>query len=62
MSIWDRSRNFAYDEPLDPGDEWLVALNEARGDYSGERSCCGSLGSASSSARCATRRQARASS
>ncbi|TLD43971.1 MAG: hypothetical protein FAZ92_03776 [Accumulibacter sp.] len=37
MSIWDYRRNFAYDEPLDPGDERLVALNDARGDYDGRR-------------------------
>lgn len=37
MSIWDYRRNFAYDEPLDPGDARHVELNDARGDYSRRR-------------------------
>lgn len=37
MSIWDYRKNFDYDTPLDPGDELLVNLNDARGDYSRKR-------------------------
>jgi len=37
MSIWDYRANFAYDDPLEPGDTRQVNLNEARGDYSRKR-------------------------
>lgn len=37
MSIWDYRKNFAYDEPLAPGDERRVNLNEARGSYNRDR-------------------------
>ncbi|WP_299068972.1 hypothetical protein [Accumulibacter sp.] len=37
MDIWDYRKNFQYDEPLAPGDERRVALNDARGDYNSKR-------------------------
>lgn len=37
MSIWDYRKNFAYDEPLNPGDSRLVDLNQARGQYDRKR-------------------------
>jgi hypothetical protein len=36
-SIWDYQDNLDYDLPLDPGDERLVPLNDARGDFNERR-------------------------
>ena len=36
-SIWDYRNNLCFDEPLETGDERLVELSRARGDYSRER-------------------------
>lgn len=37
MDIWEYRKNFQYDEPLAPGDERRVPLNDARGDYNSKR-------------------------
>lgn len=37
MSIWDYRKNFAFDDPLNPGDARLADLNQARGDYNRAR-------------------------